>query len=163
MKKPRIQEKRVMYEWTCDQLSGESIDFLRSLRKKSKFRMAGLDLGVFHGSAQKPNAQVFPTTSHSRFVKLARTGACDVQIMGHSHIPFHKEVDGVHFINPGSVGRMFDGDPRASYAILRIQSGQCSVEHFRVPYNVEDVVEGLMANQLPDIYGEMFRIGRKLN
>ena len=163
MKKPRIQEKRVMYDWTCDQLSGESIDFLKLLRKKDKFRMEGLDFGVFHGSAKKPNAQVFPTTSQSQFVKLVGNGTYNVHIMGHSHVPFHKEVDGVHFVNPGSVGRMFDGDPRASYAILRIKSGQCSVEHFRVPYVVDDVVEGLRNNKLPDIYGEMFRVGKKLN
>jgi len=163
MKKPRIQEKRIMYEWTCDQLSGESIDFLNSLRKKDKFRMDDLNFGVFHGSAKKPNAQVFPTTSQRRFVQLAGNGSYNVHIMGHSHVPFHKEVDGVHFINPGSVGRMFDGNPQASYAVLRVNSGQCNVEHFRVPYKLDDVVEGLRDNKLPDIYAEMFRVGRKLN
>jgi len=163
MKKPRIQEKRIMYEWTCNQLSGESIDFLKSLRKKDKFRMAGLDFGVFHGSAKKPNAQVFPTTPHCRFVQLAQKGPYNVHVMGHSHVPFHKAVGGVHFINPGSVGRMFDGDPRASYAILRINSGHCSVEHFRVSYEVDDVIKGLEKHQLPSIYAKMFRVGRKLN
>jgi putative phosphoesterase len=163
MKKPRIQEKRIMYEWTCEHLTGESIDFLRSLRKKNKFRVGGLDLGIFHGSAEKPNAQVFPSTRLKRFVQLAGKGSYDIHIMGHSHIPFHKIINGVHFINPGSIGRMFDGDPRASYAILRIDSAQCSVEHFRVPYEVADVVRGLAQHQLPGIYGEMFRVGRKLN
>ena len=163
MKKPKIQEKRIMYEWTCDYISGESIDFLKSLSKKDSFSMGNLDLGVFHGSAAKPNAQVFPTTSLKRFVHLAGIGSCSVHIMGHSHVPFHKVINGIHFINPGSVGRMFDGDPRASYAILQINSGQCRVEHFRVTYDVEAVVRGLRENQLPDIYGEMFRIGRKLN
>ncbi len=163
MKKPKIQEKRVMYAWTCDHIAGENIDFLRSLRKKGKFSMDGLELGVFHGSSEKPNAQVFPTTSQNRFAQLAGSGFYGVHIMGHSHVPFHKVVSGVHFINPGSVGRMFDGDPRASFAILRINSGRCTVKHFRIPYKVADVVEGLRANRLPDIYAEMFRVGRKLN
>ncbi len=83
--------------------------------------------------------------------------------MGHSHVPYYKIVDGVHFINPGSVGRMFDGDPRASFAILKIFLGNITVEHFRIPYPVEKVVEGLKDQQLPDIYAKMFRIGRKLN
>ena len=163
MKKPRIQEKRIMYEWTCDQLSGASIDFLKSLSKKEKFRVDDLDLGIFHGSAEKPNAQVFPTSPLSRFVRLAGNASCRVHIMGHSHVPFHKTINGVHFINPGSVGRMFDGDPRASCAVLRIDSNRCRVEHFRVSYEVEAVVRGLREHQLPDIYGEMFRVGRKLN
>jgi len=163
MKKPKIQEKRIMYEWTCNHLSGASIDFLKSLGKKNKFRMGGLNFGVFHGSAEKPNAQVFPTAPQGRFVRLAANGSYDVHVMGHSHVPFHKIIDGVHFINPGSVGRMFDGDPRVSYAILQINSGRCSVTHHRIPYKVDAVVQGLRENQLPDIYGEMFRVGKKLN
>jgi hypothetical protein len=83
--------------------------------------------------------------------------------MGHSHVPYYKIVDGVHFINPGSAGRMFDGDPRASFAILKISSGKIGVEHFRIPYLVKEVVKSLKKNRLPDIYTEMFQIGKKLN
>src|SRR3989304_2272437 len=53
-----------------------------------------------------------PDIPESRFRELARKSTCQVRIMGHSHTPFHKIVDGVHFLNPGSVGRMFDGGPR---------------------------------------------------
>ncbi|MDH3881908.1 MAG: metallophosphatase family protein, partial [Desulfobacteraceae bacterium] len=73
----------------------------------------------------------------SRFQQLAKDSPYQVQIMGHSHAPYHKIVDGVHFINPGSVGRMFDGDPRASFAILKISSEKIAVEHFRIPYTVK--------------------------
>jgi diadenosine tetraphosphatase ApaH/serine/threonine PP2A family protein phosphatase len=83
--------------------------------------------------------------------------------MGHSHVPYYKRVDGVHFINPGSVGRPFDGDPRTSFAILKVASGKIAVEHFRIPYAVEDVVKGLKEHKLPDIYAQMYRLGRKLN
>jgi diadenosine tetraphosphatase ApaH/serine/threonine PP2A family protein phosphatase len=83
--------------------------------------------------------------------------------MGHSHVPYYKMVDGIHFINPGSVGRMFDGDPRASFAVLRIASGKIAVKHFRIPYAVEAVVADLKNQELPDIYAKMFQDGRKLN
>jgi diadenosine tetraphosphatase ApaH/serine/threonine PP2A family protein phosphatase len=83
--------------------------------------------------------------------------------MGHSHVPYYKIVDGVHFINPGSVGRMFDGDPRASFAVLNISAGNIAVEHFRIPYPVEAVVKDLKKHRLPDIYAKMFRTGKKLN
>jgi diadenosine tetraphosphatase ApaH/serine/threonine PP2A family protein phosphatase len=72
-------------------------------------------------------------------------------------------VDGVHFINPGSVGRPFDGDPRTSFAILKVDSGKLAVEHFRIPYAVEEVVQSLKENNLPDIYAKMYRTGKKLN
>ena len=66
-------------------------------------------------------------------------------------------------MNPGSAGRMFDGDPRASFAILNISSGRIGVEHFRIPYPVKEVVKSLKKNHLPNIYTKMFQIGKKLN
>jgi len=163
LKKPKKKKKRVMYFWTSDNLSAESITYLKSLPKKSELSIDDLRIGVFHGSMDDPNAQLFPTTPDSRFIELAVNSPYQIQIVGHSHVPFHKVVAGVHFINPGSVGRMFDGDPRTSFAILKITSGEVAVEHFRIPYPVEDVVKGIKNNSLPDIYCRMFLTGKILN
>ena len=163
LKKPKKKDKQVMYFWTSENLSQDNIAYLKSLSKKSDFSIDGLRIGVFHGSLDDPNAQLFPSTPDSRFIKLAKNSPYDVQIMGHSHIPFYKMIAGVHFINPGSVGRMFDGDPRASFAILKVRKGKIGVEHFRIPYPVKDVVKGLKKHKLPDIYCKMFQTGKKLN
>jgi putative phosphoesterase len=163
LKKPKKKEKQVMYFWTCENLSIENIAYLKSLPKKSEFTIDGLRIGVFHGCLDDPNSQLFPFTPDSRFIQLAKNAPYRIQIMGHSHVPFHKVVAGVHFINPGSVGRMFDGDSRSSFAILKVLSGELAVEHFRVSYPVEDVVKGLKKNKLPDIYCKMFLTGKKLN
>lgn len=40
-------------------------------------------------------------------------------LVGHTHRPFLKEVRQTMVVNPGSVGRPKDGDPRASYALWR--------------------------------------------
>jgi hypothetical protein len=58
---------------------------------------------------------------------------------------------------------MFDGDTRASFAVLKVSGGKIAVEHFRIPYPVKEVVNGLKNNHLPDIYTKMFQIGKKLN
>ena len=163
LKKPKKKEKRVMYFWTSDNLSTENIAYLKSLPPKSAFTLDGIRMGVFHGSVDDPNAKLFPSTPESRLIELAKNYPYDIHILGHSHVPFHRVVAGVHFINPGSVGRMFDGDPRTSFAILKIMSGKLEVEHFRIPYPVEDVVKGLIKNSLPDIYCRMFLTGKKLN
>jgi hypothetical protein len=78
-------------------------------------------------------------------------------------MPYYKVVNGVHFINPGSTGRMFDGDYRVSFAILKISKRKIGVEHFRIPYPVKKVVKSLKKNRLPNIYTTMFQIGKKLN
>jgi putative phosphoesterase len=163
LKKPGKDEKRVMYFWTSENLDSENITFLKALRKQTDIKVGGLRIGIFHGTLEDPDEELFPTAPESRFRQLARDSVYRVQIMGHSHVPYYKRVAGVYFINPGSVGRPFDGDPRTSFAILKVASGKIAVEHFRIPYAVEDVVKGLKEHKLPDIYAQMYRLGRKLN
>jgi predicted phosphodiesterase len=134
-----------------------------SLHEQTGFAVGSFRIGVFHGTCDDPDEELFPDAPEARFHKLAKNSACQIHIMGHSHVPYYKVVDGVHFINPGSAGRMFDGDPRASFAILKMSSGKISVEHFRIPYPVKKVVKSLKKNRLPDIYAKMFQIGKKLN
>lgn len=163
LKKPQKKEKRVMYFWTSENLLSKNSTYLKSLPKQTDFTVGKIRIGLFHGTLDDPDEELFPSAPESRFQQLAKDSSYQVQIMGHSHVPYYKIVDGVHFINPGSVGRMFDGDPRASFAILKIASGKLAVEHFRIPYPVEKVVAGLRDQRLPDIYAKMFRIGKKLN
>jgi putative phosphoesterase len=163
LKKPSKEEKRVMYFWTVENLDPENITYLKSLPEQTEFTVGGLRIGIFHGTREDPDEELFPSAPDSRFRQLAKDSPCHVQIMGHSHVPYYKIVDGVHFINPGSVGRMFDGDPRTSFAILKIASGKIAVEHFRIPYAVGKAVKGLKEMKLPNIYAKMFRVGKKLN
>ena len=163
LKKPGKNQKRVMYFWTSENLDPENITYLKSLRKQTDIKIGGVRIGIFHGTLEDPDEELFPTAPESRFRQLAGDSVYQVQIMGHSHVPYYRMVDGVHFINPGSVGRPFDGDPRTSFAILKVASGQIAVEHFRIPYVVEDVVKGLKEHKLPDIYAKMYRTGKKLN
>ncbi len=163
LKRPRKKEKRVMYFWTSENLLPENIKYLKSLPQKADFTTGSIRIGVFHGTCDDPDEELFPDAPEARFHQLAKNSACQIHIMGHSHVPYYKIVDGVHFINPGSVGRMFDGDPRASFAILRVYSNKIAVEHFRIPYGVEKVVKGLKKNNLPHIYAKMFQVGKKLN
>jgi putative phosphoesterase len=163
LKRPKKEEKRVMYFWTSENLLSKNSTYLKSLPKQTDFTVGKIRIGLFHGTLDDPDEELFPSAPESRFQQLAKDSSYQVQIMGHSHVPYYKIVNRVHFINPGSVGRMFDGDPRASFAILKIDSGKLAVEHFRIPYPVEKVVAGLRDQRLPNIYAKMFRIGKKLN
>ena len=163
LKKPRKKEKRVMYFWTSENLLPENIKYLKSLPEQTGFTVGPIRIGVFHGTCDDADEELLPDAPEARFHKLAKGSPCQIHIMGHSHVPYYKVAGGVHFINPGSAGRMFDGDPRASFAILKISSEKIDVEHFRVPYPVKKVVKSLKKNRLPDIYTKMFQIGKKIN
>lgn len=163
LKRPKKKEKQVMYFWTAENLRAKNSAYLKSLPEQTEFKTGNIRIGVFHGTRDNPDEELFPWAPESRFSELAKDSPYKIQIMGHSHVPFYKKVDGVHFINTGSVGRMFDGDSRVSFAILNISAAGIAVEHFRIPYDVKKVIEGLKDNRLPGIYAEMFQTGKKLN
>ena len=128
-----------------------------------RLEIQGYRICLFHGSPENDNEFLFNDTPTIRFQQLARKTDCDILISGHSHSPYHKKIKDVHFINPGSVGRMFDGCPDASYAVLELSKDTIKVKHFRCSYDIKAVVSGLRVNLLPPVYEEMFRSGKKLN
>ncbi|MEQ1690894.1 MAG: metallophosphoesterase family protein [Gemmatimonas sp.] len=83
----------------------------------------------------------------------------DVMAFGHTHKPWHREVEGIHFINTGSVGRPKDGDWRAGYVRLALDVSDLHVDFVRVPYDVESTVRGVVEAQLPLEFAEFLRAG----
>jgi len=162
-KKPRKPEKRIMYTWTIEVLTNKNLLYLQSLHKKSTLKVKGVKIGLFHGSPDDPDEFLFPTTSDKRFNELALKSKYDVVCCGHSHTPFHKYYNGVHFINPGSVGRMFDGNPAASFAILQVSGKKIAVSHYRVDWEFAMMKKAFLQSHLPEIYIDMYRKGMKLN
>ncbi|MCL7488764.1 MAG: metallophosphatase family protein [Desulfobulbaceae bacterium] len=163
MKKPRQEDKRVMYFRTAEHLTRENREFLAAIPNRLRLDIEGWRIGLFHGSPANDTEHIFADTPTDRFRELSGETDCDIIITGHSHSPYHKYVNNVHFINPGSVGRMFDGNPDASYAIVKLTGKTVKVRHYRCPYPVNKVIERLRQHHLPEIYEEMFRSGKKLN
>lgn len=161
--KPKMAEKRIMYTWTAEQLTPENRQYLASIFTRRLLNIEGWRVGLFHGSPEDDDEFLFPDTPDERYLELVPVSGCDIVIIGHSHTPFHKKIGKVHFINPGSVGRMFDGTPDGSYATLELSPGRVRVELHRCPYPVDQVIARLRANRLPAVYEEMYRSGRKLN
>ncbi len=170
-KKPSKKEKRVMYHWTAEHLNADNSRYLQSLNKKLTLTTSPKELGqssryqigIFHGSPARNHEFLFDTTPDSRFLQLSAMTRSKIVICGHSHVPFYKYLGNTHFINPGSTGRMFDGDPRVSCAVLQLTATGLSVEHFRIKYNIEETVAALHKYSLPGIYADMFLSGRKTN
>ena len=83
----------------------------------------------------------------------------DVLAFGHTHKPWHREVEGVHFLNTGSVGKPKDGDWRAGYVTIEIDNESVEVEFVRVEYDLERTVEAIQKSGLPDEFGDQLRAG----
>ena len=78
----------------------------------------------------------------------------DVIAFGHTHLPWAREIDGIHFINTGSVGRPKDGDWRAGYVVLDITNDGATSEYLRVEYDVQLAAKAIMASSLPSEFAD---------
>ncbi|MCA9401893.1 MAG: metallophosphoesterase family protein, partial [Candidatus Omnitrophica bacterium] len=102
-------------------------------------------------------------TDQKRFEELAKSARSDVILCGHSHEHFSKTVDGVQFINPGSVGRPFDGDVRASYVILELNRGRVNVIHRRLNYPHAKMIRKLRKAKFPPLIVQSLEEGVSLD
>lgn len=66
-----------------------------------------------------------------------------------------------YLINPGSVGQPRDGDWRAAFALYENNGGSLSsVTFYRVPYDVKQAQQRILAAQLPDRLAARLQLGR---
>ena len=59
----------------------------------------------------------------------------DLVCVGHTHWPQNFHLDGVHVVNPGSVGNPLIPSLRATYAVLEVDERGYRVEHRAVEYD----------------------------
>jgi predicted phosphodiesterase len=172
---PRQEElAHVSYEYTR-----------RAVTPATKRALAGLpfrlDLKPLGGHAAGPtvtlvhatpaNNLVYVTEDRSdaflsKMASQAGLQAGDVLCFGHTHKPWHRAVEGVHFVNTGSVGRPKDGDWRAGYVLLDVGDGEphdapVRVEFVRVAYDVAAAARGVVAAGLPEEFADFLRSGGK--
>ena len=157
------------YEWTRKHVSIETKEFLAGLPFRIDLRplgghVAGPTVTLIHGNQVLNTVYVYEDRPDSFLEKMgtavgARAG--DIVCFGHTHKPWHRSVNGVHFVNTGSAGRPKDGDWRAGYALLDVGTPEPQVELVRVDYDVERAAQAILASDLPNDFAEYLRTGGK--
>jgi predicted phosphodiesterase len=159
----------ISYEWTRKVVTQETKSFLGALPFRIDIRPhgghnAGPALMLFH--ATPVNNLVYVTEDRtnaflSKMAVQAGAKAGDVICFGHTHKPWHRVVEGIHFVNTGSVGRPKDGDPRACYVIVDMSGAAPVVGFARVEYDIERTATGILDAGLPAEFAEHLRTGGK--
>lgn len=85
--------------------------------------------------------------------------AGDVLAFGHTHKPWHRVVNGMHFVNTGSVGRPKDHDPRACYVVLALGASDAVITHVRVAYDVQAAANAVLRAGLPEEFAQFLQTG----
>ncbi len=144
--------------WTQEKLLDETRKYLSSLPARYEFETGYGKALMFHGGVE--NLTQWITENDSELLEAVSVKCvARLVIMGHTHKPFARQVNGTLFVNPGAVGRPFDGDPRASFAVIDA-GDDIKVKFRRVGYDVEKNINALVTAGLPPEIGVMLRRGR---
>jgi predicted phosphodiesterase len=167
---PRQEElSHLSYEWTRKHCSAETKQLLGSLPFRLDLRpngghQPGPTVILVHGTPTLNTLYWTEDRPDSFCLKMAEAAGAregDVICFGHTHKPWHREVEGIHFVNTGSVGRPKDGDWRAGYVILQAGGESPSVEFARVEYDLRATMDAILASDLPDDFAEYLATGGK--
>jgi predicted phosphodiesterase len=165
---PRQEElSHLSYAWTRQNVSEETKAFLAALPFRIDLlpgggHTSGRRLVLVHGTPTLNTLYWTQDRSDDFCLKMASHAglkAGDVIAFGHTHLPWHRQVEGIHFINTGSVGRPKDGDWRAVYVLLDLTQSGIGVEFLRVPYDIERAVRGIRTSGLPTDFADQLRSG----
>lgn len=166
---PRQEElAHVSFAWTLEQVSEPTRAALAALPFRLDVRPLGGHVAgptVFLLHATPVNNLVYVTEHRpDDFLRKMATQLDakpgDVVAFGHTHKPWQRRVDGVLYVNTGSVGRPKDGDPRAMWTLLAFEKGELVATQHRVAYDVEAACAAIAAAGLPEEFATTLRTGR---
>lgn len=171
------------YAWTLAHTSPEAKAWLGRLPFRLDVRPLGGHTGgptlrLVHGNPVLNTVYWTEDRSDGFCAKMAgalgaRRG--DVVAFGHTHKAWTRIVEGVHFVNTGSVGRPKDGDPRAGYVTVAFAAADAgpgdgagapapavTVAFHRVEYDVARAATAVRQSTLPDAFATFLETGGRL-
>ena len=135
--------------WSAEKLTGENMEYLRRLPRELRLSLSGINILVIHGSPKRPlRGYITPETPNRELLNLVQGIKADVIVLGHTHIPMKRVIQGKLLVNPGSVGQPRNRDPRASYALLTL-GDELRVKFERVEYDVDRAAKKIEEAGLP--------------
>lgn len=164
-----VQEElsHLSYAWTLKHTTPETKAWLGSLPCRMDLRpggghTSGPTLRLVHGNPVLNTVYWTEDRSDDFCLRMAghleaRPG--DVVAFGHTHKPWHRKIDGFHFVNTGSVGRPKDGDWRAGYVMVEMDGEGVQVEFQRARYDLARATDAIMESTLPDSFAGYLETG----
>ena len=126
----------------CRAIGDDRLAWLRSL----PIQWTNETLAVVHAGADDPWVSPMLNAPDDELEQTYGRLARPCVVYGHIHQPYVRRLHGFTVANAGSVSLSYDGDPRASYAL--IDEGQVVIR--RVPYDVEEEARRLVDTGYPD-------------
>ena len=105
--------------WTAERLTEADRTFLGTLPERDLLDVDGLGRVLFcHATPASDLSLVTAGTSDERMGEIVAGIDADVVVAGHTHMQLDRVVDGVRWVNAGSVGMPYEGEVAAFWALL---------------------------------------------
>jgi putative phosphoesterase len=143
-------------EWTLTQLEERHVEQIRAWPETIELPLDGARVICFHASPRSYHDVLLPEGEETD-VEPWRVDA-DVLAGGHTHRQWTREIDRALYVNPGSVGLVYDHhqpedsvrfDAVAQYAILYVSESGAGVDFRQVPYSLTELREALLRSGRP--------------
>jgi putative phosphoesterase len=132
--------------WTRSMLSQTDVSFLGTLPDRELLELEGLGRVLFcHAAPGSDMPIVTAATPEAHMRKLLAGVDADVVVSGHTHMQFDRTVDGVRWINAGSIGMPYEGEVAAFWALLGP-----GVSLRKTAYDVDTAAHTVLATDWPD-------------
>lgn len=142
--------------YSSAQLSAEQLQYLRDLPLWVEVEREGVRFHLTHATPSDRHYGRLAPNDDGWIAEVAGLAA-DVLLVGHSHVPFIRQIGDTTIVNPGSIGQPRSGEARASYAVW--EHGRFELRSFHYP--VESTIARLKALSFPPaVEGELAMILR---
>ena len=149
--KPGIgPEPRAVFAWTEDRVTPQTRDWLAALPGRLELTLGGRRVLACHGSPRQVREYVYPDHPLEDLNEMMTREGADLLLCGHTHRPFVRRTTAGLAVNPGSLGKPKDGDPRASLAVVEM-GDTMDARILRVDYDLEAEAERLREYGLPEV------------
>ena len=131
--------------FTLEQVGPEDAARLVAVPQKLTLELEGLGRVLFCHATPSSDMELVTEATPEDVLRRAVAGIEErVVVGGHTHMQLDRVVDGVRWINAGSVGMPFEGEVGAFWTLLGPE-----VEHRRTPFDVERAIAEIAATKWP--------------
>lgn len=132
-----------------------------NLPEQIEITICDYKLKVLHGAAPTPEqAKLVMNINRPNYGKMFNLNGVDIFVFGHIHVPLVVDSGDLLVLNPGSLGRPCDGDPRAKFMVLNLDKQKVIIELRKTRYRIEEMVKLMKRAKISAQVIEGFKRGR---